>query len=66
MNCLDHHSLLGCTHRGVTRQEITVFSKVLWVSVICDPDEDPQDADPTTLRYDSHSSNVVLINQIIS
>ena len=26
MNCLDHHSLLGCTHRDVTRQEITVFS----------------------------------------
>ena len=27
---------------------------------------DPQDADPTTLRYDNHSSNVILINQIIS
>ena len=26
---------------------------------------DPQDADPTTLRYDIHSSNVILINQII-
>ena len=27
---------------------------------------DPQHADPTTLTYDIHSSNVILINQIIS
>ena len=56
------------THRGVTRQEIycilSTFKSFMGVSNPRPRPYDPQDVDPTTLRYDIHSSNVILINQI--
>ena len=70
MNCLNHHSPLGsypqrCYKTG-DNCIFSTFKSVMGVSNRRPRPHDPQDADPMTLRYDIHSSNVILLNQIIS
>ena len=70
MNCLDHQPPLGSyPQRCYKTGDNCIFSTFKSFMGVSNPRPrpyDPQDADPTTLRYDIHSSNVILINQIIS
>ena len=70
MNCLDHNSPLGsypqrCYKTG-DNCIFSTFKSFMGVSNSRRRPYNSQDADPTTLTYDIHSSNVILINQIIS
>ena len=70
MNCLDHDSPLGSYPQKCYKiGDDCIFSTFKSFMGVSNPRPwpyDPQDADPTTLRYDIHSSNAILINQIIS